>query len=103
MIEGYERTAYNNPFKTPATEDFGRPYIVTRRPDGSFYYIFKISDLFCKEMESEPPNFSIELNLTVSRESNTSELFDSGKPNMSEESNMSELFDSGNPNMSGSL
>jgi len=76
---------------------------VTRRPNDLFYYIFKISDLFCKEIESEPPNFSIKLNLTVSGESSTSELFDSGKPNMSEESNMSELFDSGNPNMSGSL
>ena len=83
MIEGYERSTYNNPFKTPATEGFGRAYIVTRQPNDLFYYIFKISDLFCKEEESKPPNFPIKLNLTASGESNMSELFDSGEPNMS--------------------
>ena len=76
---------------------------MTRRPDGSFYYIWEISDLFCKEEWPDPIYFPIKLNLTASGESNTSELFDSGKPHMSEESNMSELFDSGDPNMSGSL
>ena len=39
---------------------------MTRRPDGPFYYVWKISDLFCKETGSEPPNISIKLDLTAS-------------------------------------
>ena len=48
---------------------------MTKRPDGSFYYIWEISDLFCKEEDTKPPNispespnFSIEHNLTASGE-----------------------------------
>jgi len=45
---------------------------VTRRPDGSFYYIWEISDLFCKEEWPEPIYFSIKRNLTASGEFYTS-------------------------------
>lgn len=56
---------------------------MTRRPNTPFYYVFEIPDLFCGEEESNMSKVSKGEEIAMSKMNKMSELFDSGKLNMS--------------------